>query len=47
MSVPAQSLDREHDTFPKLIRANAQRWPDKVAIREKDLDHAEARFAVS
>lgn len=36
MSVPAQTLDREHDTFPKLIRVNAQRWPDKVAIREKD-----------
>ncbi len=25
------------DTFPKLIRANAERTPDKVAIREKDL----------
>ncbi len=36
MSVPAKTLDREHDTFPKLIRANAQRWPDKIAVREKD-----------
>jgi long-chain acyl-CoA synthetase len=36
MSVSAQTLDREHDTFPKLIRANAQRWPDKIAVREKD-----------
>ena len=36
MSVPAQTLDREHDTFPKLIRANAQRWPDKIDIREMD-----------
>src|SRR5439155_15873765 len=25
------------DTFPKLLRANAQRWPARVAIREKDL----------
>jgi len=25
------------DTFPKLVRANAERWPDRVAIREKDL----------
>ena len=36
MSISAQTLDRERDTFPKLIRANAQRFPDKVAIREKD-----------
>ncbi len=36
MSAPAQVLDREHDTFPKLVRANARRWPDKIAIREKD-----------
>jgi len=36
MSIPAQTLDPAHDTFPKLIRANAQRWPDKIAIREKD-----------
>ena len=27
---------REHDTFPKLARANAQCMPDRVAIREKD-----------
>src|SRR6266850_3834256 len=25
------------DTFPKLVRANAERWPSRVAIREKDL----------
>jgi long-chain acyl-CoA synthetase len=25
------------DTFPKLVRANAERWPARVAIREKDL----------
>src|SRR5262245_66424693 len=24
------------DTFPKLARRNAGRWPSKVAIREKD-----------
>ncbi|MEK7701732.1 MAG: AMP-binding protein, partial [candidate division NC10 bacterium] len=36
MSLSAQTLDREHDTFPKLIRANARRWPDKIAVREKD-----------
>jgi long-chain acyl-CoA synthetase len=24
------------DTFPKLVRGNAQRFPEKVAIREKD-----------
>ena len=26
----------DHDTFPKLARANAERMPAKVAIREKD-----------
>ena len=30
-------LDPAHDTFPKLITANAQRLPRKVAVREKDL----------
>ena len=44
MSVPAKTLDREHDTCPKLIRANAQRWPDKET--EYIVNHAEARFAV-
>ncbi|HET8578681.1 MAG TPA: AMP-binding protein, partial [Methylomirabilota bacterium] len=34
---PAAALDPSLDTFPKLIARNAQRWPDKVAIREKDL----------
>jgi long-chain acyl-CoA synthetase len=29
-------MTREHDTFPKLARANAQRMPGRVAIREKD-----------
>jgi len=32
----AYATTREHDTFPKLARANAQRLPDGVAIREKD-----------
>jgi long-chain acyl-CoA synthetase len=31
------SIESGPDTFPKLVRANAERWPDKVAIREKDL----------
>ncbi len=26
-----------HDTLPKLLRLNAERWPDDVATREKDL----------
>jgi long-chain acyl-CoA synthetase len=30
-------LDPGADTFPKLALQNAARWPDKVAIREKDL----------
>jgi long-chain acyl-CoA synthetase len=25
------------DTFPKLVRANAERWATRIAIREKDL----------
>src|SRR5690606_2966689 len=25
-----------HDTFPKLLLHNAQRWPDEVAMREKE-----------
>jgi long-chain acyl-CoA synthetase len=29
-------LDHEHDTFPKLVRLNARRLGNKVAIREKD-----------
>ncbi len=33
MSNAASSLD----TFPRLVRANAERWPRRVAIREKDL----------
>ncbi len=36
MSVPIQSLDAACDTLPKLVRANAERRPGKVAIREKD-----------
>ena len=32
----ADATTRAHDTFPKLARANAQRIPDRVAIREKD-----------
>ena len=31
------AIDPALDTFPKLVRANAQRFPEKVAIREKDL----------
>jgi long-chain acyl-CoA synthetase len=30
-------LHSERDTFPKLVRLNAERLPRKVAIREKDL----------
>ena len=33
----ASALDAGHDTFPKLVRDNARRLADKVAIREKDL----------
>src|SRR5262245_31463520 len=29
-------LDPTLDTFPKLVRRNVERFPDKVAIREKD-----------
>jgi long-chain acyl-CoA synthetase len=36
-ATPAEALDPSLDTFPKLVARNAQRWPDKVAIREKDL----------
>src|SRR5688572_9436341 len=31
------AVDPAVDTFPKLVRANAERWPNRVAIREKDL----------
>jgi len=31
-----ETLDRARDTFPKLVRANAERFPGKIAIREKD-----------
>src|SRR6266581_2969649 len=31
------TIEPGQDTFPKLLRANAQRWPARVAIREKDL----------
>jgi long-chain acyl-CoA synthetase len=31
------ALDPGLDTFPKLVRRNAERWPLRVAIREKDL----------
>ncbi len=33
----AAALDPALDTFPKLVARNATRWPEKVAIREKDL----------
>ncbi len=32
----SSSLDPGRDTFPKLVAANAERIPDRVAIREKD-----------
>jgi long-chain acyl-CoA synthetase len=31
------TIDRGSDTFPKLVRVNAERRPRRVAIREKDL----------
>ena len=34
---PAGTLHPERDTFPKLVRLNAERLPGSVAIREKDL----------
>jgi long-chain acyl-CoA synthetase len=36
MSAPAYELDAQRDTFPKLVRSNAEHIPRKVAIREKD-----------
>ena len=36
-NLAASPLDAEHDTFPKLVRDNARRLTDRVAIREKDL----------
>ncbi len=36
-AAPSRDLDGALDTFPKLVRWNAERIPDKVAIREKDL----------
>ena len=32
----ADATTRAHDTFPKLARANAQQFPERIAIREKD-----------
>ncbi|MGH7357689.1 MAG: AMP-binding protein, partial [Candidatus Rokuibacteriota bacterium] len=32
----ARGLDPGLDTFPKLLLRNVERFPDKVAIREKD-----------
>ena len=29
-------LDPALDTFPKLVRKNVERFPDKIAIREKE-----------
>ncbi len=52
-----EALDPRLDTFPKLLRDNAARIPDKVAIREKDYGiwqaytwreyHAQARLIAS
>src|SRR3990172_8707823 len=36
MTSPVRELDPEGDTFPKLVRVNAEGIPRKVAIREKD-----------
>ena len=36
MSAPGRALVRERDTFPKLVRINAEQMPTKVAVREKD-----------
>jgi long-chain acyl-CoA synthetase len=36
MSPPDLAVDSQLDTFPKLVRHNAQRLADKVAIREKE-----------
>ena len=36
MTIPVRELAPERDTFPKLTRLNAERIPQKVAIREKD-----------
>src|SRR5262247_1416830 len=33
----ADTLHPDRDTFPKLVRLNAERLPGKIAIREKDL----------
>src|SRR5947209_20285837 len=35
-STNASALDPDRETFPRLVRDNARRLPDKVAIREKD-----------
>ncbi|MGH7321989.1 MAG: AMP-binding protein [Candidatus Rokuibacteriota bacterium] len=37
MTGAAYELEHERDTFPKLVRANAERLPRKIAVREKDL----------
>ncbi|MGH7314498.1 MAG: AMP-dependent synthetase/ligase [Candidatus Rokuibacteriota bacterium] len=37
MNLPTLSIEPGLDTFPKLVRANAERDAGKVAIREKDL----------
>ncbi len=34
---PPPTLEGAQDTFPKLLRRNAQRFGDRVAFREKDL----------
>ncbi len=37
MNTLVDELDPQRDTFPKLVRSNAERIPRKAAIREKDL----------
>jgi len=37
MNAPTGTLDPTLDTFPKLVRRNAERFGARVAIREKDL----------
>ncbi len=37
LAFAAHALEPGLDTFPKLVWRNAERWPRRIAIREKDL----------
>ncbi len=37
MTAPAGLAEGDADTFPKLLLRNARQWPDRPAIRKKDL----------